>query len=190
LMSITRKVVYRQAEDGSIHENLSVFALVQDEDGIADLDELYILCDSAALYWHLGSDDWVELEKGGQTWVGSHTLSAGELGSLPRGAYRAVLLDKSGSRDERSFSVSTASKGRVFPRLRIAEGRYSVSSTYPKNTLLVYDKTGARIRSTVLSSKSGNLGGLKLPEAAFSLALWAEDEDSFSAALTQPVPLD
>lgn len=191
LSAVNSRVVYREVPGGGVVETLSVFVLASDPDGIADLDELDVLCDGAELYWRVGADEWSVTERSGQTWVGSHFLSSGPLGRLPRGAYRAILVDKSGERSQRAFAVSAASTAlEPFPKLSVDGDAYVVSSRYPANSLVAYDASGARLALIPLSSLRGSLKRTGIPAAAVSLAIWAEDDDARVAALGRPVPLD
>jgi hypothetical protein len=189
LVAVSFKLIYRQSGPSYV-ERLSCFAFAEDEDGDADLEELRIVNDRAQLYWQLTSQDWISVVKTGQTWFGSHTLSMPDGGKIPRGVYRIVLLDKGGERDERtmSFEAPLASE-RPFPSLSFIEGRFAVSSAYPKNLLVVYGASGTVLRSVELSAKSGAIADLSLGQTARSAALWAEDEAGSVAVLTDPVPL-
>ncbi len=190
LVAVSLKLVYRQS-GASYVERLSCFAFAEDEDGEADLEELRIVNDRSQLYWKVTSQDWVSLVKTGQTWIGSHSLSMPEGGTIPRGTYRIVLLDKGGERDERavSFEAPLAS-ARPFPSLSFSGGAYAVSSSYPKNLLVVYDASGTVLRNIDLSVKTGKVADLSLGQSARSAALWAEDEASSVAVLTDPIPLE
>jgi hypothetical protein len=93
------------------------------------------------------SKDWIVVEQSGETWIGSHGISMPDGASFPRGAYRAVLVDKGGDRAEREiFFDPPAAARRQFPSLAVSDGRYRVVSTYQKNSMVAYD-VSARIRS-------------------------------------------
>jgi len=110
--------------------------------------------------------------------------------ALPRGAYRAVLVDKGGARVERSLAFDDASvTAHGFPVLRIDGGRVSVQSDYAEHQLLAYDEKGATVKKVRLDSTQALVAELKLPPAARSVALWAEDPVTGIAAFTDSVPL-
>jgi len=183
------RLVYRQ-EDGAVRERFSFFISAEDEDGTEDLAEVYLLNDREQLVWKLTDADWIRLEKSGQTWIGSHDIAMADDGGLPRGAYRAVLVDKGGARAERTLAFDDAAvQRRAFPSLRFETGRYTVLSAYPEHQLIVYDEKGALIRKLALKAKTGIIADLQLPPAARSVVLWAEDPVSNIAALTDGVLL-
>jgi hypothetical protein len=184
--SVSLRLTYRSGGN----ERLSFFALSYDEDGTLDLEELHLLNDRAQLYWTVTSKDWIVVEQSGETWIGSHGISMPDGASFPRGAYRAVLVDKGGDRAEREiFFDPPAAARRQFPSLAVSDGRYRVVSTYQKNSMVAYDVSGARIRVFPLKTKEGRIVDLSLGQSAQSIALWAEDEEAGVAALTDPVSL-
>jgi hypothetical protein len=190
LFSTSLRLVYKPGTDGSPRESLSFFALASDDDGTVDLEELYLISDKAQLYWRLTAEDWIKVDQGSQVWIGSHAVAmpTGEI--LPRGTYRAVLIDKGGDRAERSLALTAPEQAeRGFPSFSVNSGRYVVASAYPKNSLVVYDAAGNQIRNQPLAALSGDLAALNLGAAAKSAALWAEDPAQAVAAFTDPVPL-
>jgi hypothetical protein len=183
------RLVYRQ-EDGAVRERFSFFISAEDEDGTEDLAEVYLLHDREQLVWKLTDADWIRVEKSGQTWIGSHDIAMADDASLPRGAYRAVLVDKSGARAERTLAFDDASgQRRAFPSLDLEKKRYAVVSDYPDHQLIVYDEKGGLIKKLPLTTRTGSLADLKLPPAARSVALWAEDPVAGVAAMTDAVPV-
>ncbi|MFA6505101.1 MAG: hypothetical protein WCT14_03325 [Treponemataceae bacterium] len=186
LDSVSLRLVYRAAGV----ERLSFFALVADEDGFLDLDALHLLNNSSQLYWSLSAKDWLKVERTGETWIGSHTIAMADDAKFPRGAYRAVLVDKGGDRIERTVAFDPPlASARRFPSLSGTKGRYRVISEYPKNVIVGYDSSGAQSRTVQLKAKEGLLSELELGPAIQSIALWAEDEESRVAALTDPVSI-
>jgi hypothetical protein len=189
ISSLSVRLVYRWV-DGRAAERLSLFVYGADEDGDADLEELHLLNDEAQLHWSMASGDWISAERSGDAWIGAHALAMPGGDQFPRGVYRVVLVDKGGQRAERVFSLDQdLAPGRPFPTLSFAEGRYRVASSYPKNSLVVYDAAGAGIRTVLLKTAEGAVSDLGLPTGARSAALWAEDEGNLTAALTEPAAL-
>lgn len=186
IQAASLRLLYR--EGGT--ERLSFFALVADEDGMIDLEELHLLHDERQLYWTLTEADWIKVEKPGETWVGSHSLVMHDELAFPRGTYRAVLIDKGGDRAERQAVLTAPARPRsAFPRVAFSGGRYRVTSTYPEHTLIVYDPSGATVKTVQLKAKEGTLADLGLPPNARSAAILAEDDETGVAAFTEAVPL-
>lgn len=186
LDSVSLRLTYRS---GGV-ERLSFFALASDDDGILDLEELHLLHDRSQLYWSLSASDWLRAERTGETWIGSHSIAMPDDAPFPRGSYRAVLVDKGGSRAERSVGFDPpAAAARAFPSLSIAAGRYRIASAYPKNSIVAYDASMAVAKTVVPKASEGPISELGLASTARFIALWAEDDERMVGALTDPAPL-
>jgi len=177
-------LVYYQDKDKP-QERFSFFIIPEDDDGIENLEELYLYHDREQLRWHITRDDWVSYTNEGTTWIGSRSIAIGEDESLPRGQFRAVLVTKGGEKSERNFSFDAPEAPRFpFPVLQISQGRYTVSSAYPENRLVCYDEQGNHIYSVNLMELNGMLSDLKIPPQARTAALWAEDAQYYTSAIT------
>jgi hypothetical protein len=178
------QLVYYQS-GSKPEERFSFFIIPEDEDGIENLDELYLYHDREQLRWHISSDDWVSYEHEGKTWIGSRSIAIGSDESLPRGQYRAVLVNKGGEKSERDFSFDAPENPRFpFPSLNITGRIYIVNSSYPVNHLVCYDDQGNYIQTVRLVNLSGTIDDLKLPSQTKTAALWAEDPQYFTSAFT------
>ncbi|MDR2515879.1 MAG: hypothetical protein LBC88_00690, partial [Spirochaetaceae bacterium] len=152
--------------------------------------DLYLYHDRAGLYWHIPSAEWVEIEFEGKFWIGSRDIAPPPGENLPRGQFRAVLVDQGGEKSERSFTFDAPAEPRFpFPDLVILDGQYTVTSSYPANHLIFYDVSGAEISVKTLMAATGSIAGLSPPNGAVGAALWGEDAEYSSAALTDIVPL-
>ena len=171
-------------------ERFSFFVIVEDDDGIENLDELYLYHDREGLRWSLSSEDWITFEEGDTTWIGSRAIAMAGEDTLPRGQYRAVLINKGGERTERTFSFDAPAEPRYpFPRLNLQEGNYTIESRYPEHFLLCYDEAGSLITTLAVKTLQGSLDSLDLPVPVKALALWAWDAEYETAALTDVLPL-
>jgi len=183
------ELVYYQ-DEGKPVERFSFFILPEDEDGIENLDELFLYHDREQLRWHLTSNDWITYTHNDKTWIGSRSISAVGDEPLPRGQYRAVLVNKGGERSERNFSFDAPEELRYpFPSLQMSEGRYTVTSAYPSNRLVCYDERGGFFSIINLTTLTGTVSSLELPRNVRSVALWAEDAQYFTSAFTNVVPV-
>jgi len=180
------QLVLYQGKDGP-QENYSFFILPEDEDGIDNLDELYLYHDREQLRWNIKSDEWQRFTQDGKDWIGTRSFTVRE-GELPRGLFRAVLVNKGGESVERSFTYDGAVRY-PFPEIEITDGVYNVNSQWPVNRLVCYDNTGNYLAVVNLTSKSGQVSDLKLQSNARTAALWAEDEANFCSAFTNVVSL-
>ena len=182
-------LVYYQ-ESGGPRERFSFFIIPEDDDGIENLADLFLYHDREQLRWHLSSDDWIRYERDGRTWIGTRSIVIGEGETLPRGQYRAVLINLGGERSERNFTFDAPETPRfAFPTLDITDGNFTVVSNYPVNRLVSYDEQGNFLRTVELTSLSGTIASLNLPGNARLAALWAEDSLYFTSAFTYVVPI-
>jgi len=128
------------------YEQLSVFVQPVDEDGFSDLARLYLINDRLHLFWSLSPDTWERRGNHNQQWIGSNNITMSDGSAFPRGEYRVVLIDLSGSRDERTFVIDQpelAGGSLTFPSLAIREQSVSVTSLLPAVTVSVIDPVGS-----------------------------------------------
>jgi hypothetical protein len=183
------ELVYYQGENGP-EERFNFFVIPHDDDGVENLEELRLFHDFEGLNWTLSSDDWIRHDEENRTWIGSRGITMVGGAALPRGLYRAVLTNKGGEKSERSFTFDAPAESRFpFPSLEIRGDRYEVESRYPENKLICYDSKGDSLIVIPLTQLSGPLSSLKIPSAARSAALWAEDREYSTSALSPMVPL-
>jgi len=166
-------------------EHFSFFIIAEDEDGIENLDELYLYHDKEQLRWKIKSDEWITYTNDNKTWIGSRSITVQE-GSLPRGVYRAVLVNKGGEKGERLFTYDSDVR-HPFPEFTIENGMYTIKSEWPISRLVCYDKAGNYLSTVELQSLSGSVSQLNLPQAASSAALWTEDPAYYLSAFTKVV---
>ena len=180
------QLILYQGKDAP-QEYFSFFILPEDEDGIENLSELYLYHDREQLRWHIKSDEWQRFTQDGKDWIGTRSFTVKE-GELPRGLFRAVLVNKGGESVERSFTFDGVVRY-PFPEIDITDGVYNVNSQWPVNRLVYYDNTGNYIATFTLTSKTGQISDLKLQSNARTASLWAEDEVNFCSAFTNAVSL-
>ena len=181
------QLVLYQGDSGPV-EHFSFFIIPEDDDGIDNLDELYLYHDREQLRWQIKSSEWVSYIQDGSTWIGTRSIS-NRGGTLPRGMYRAVLVNKGGERAERNFTYDGSVRF-PFPALEINEGNYTARSEWPANSLICYDRSGSYVSTVPLPSLSGEVSQLGLPSNVISVALWSEDEANLCSALTNVVSVN
>jgi hypothetical protein len=172
--------------NAGIEERYSFFILPEDEDGFENLDELYLYHDREQLCWVIKSDEWIKLSQDGKDWIGTRSIAIQDGDSLPRGLFRAVLVNKGGEKGERVFSFDGDARF-PFPELKVSEGRYEVKSEWPANRLVCYDSSGNYAATVELKTLTGTVSELRLPSGARNAALWAEDSAYFCSAYTNAV---
>jgi hypothetical protein len=185
----TMRMVYYQS-GGRLEERFSFFIMPEDDDGFEDVAELHLYHDREGLAWKLTAEDWVSHEVNGNTWIGSYNIAMMDDDPLPRGQFRAVLVDKGGEQSEKVFAFDAPAEPRYpFPNLAIGNGRYSVESGYPDHSFICYNAEGEYVSTVPLPVLEGALAELRLPSAIRAVALWAEDGEYLVSALTNVVPL-
>jgi hypothetical protein len=167
-------------------ERFSFFVLPDDDDGIENLSELYLYHDREGLRWDIDSSDWIKLEEEGKIWVGSRNIAMYGDELLPRGQYRAVLVNKGGESSERKFTFDGPEEApHKFPSLLVNEGVYRIESQYPVNRFICYDQQGNAVQIITLPALEGYLRDLRITSSARTLALWAENPEYRISALTE-----
>jgi hypothetical protein len=157
----------------------------QDDDGVENLDELRFFHDREGLSWTLTSEDWIRFDEEDRTWIGSRGIAMADGETLPRGQFRAVLVNKGGEKTERNFTFDAPADSRFpFPVLELRDGQYRVDSQYPENKLIAYNSQGVDVTVIPLQGSSGTIASLNLASQVVSIALWAEDREYSTAALT------
>jgi hypothetical protein len=178
------QLVLYQGETGP-QEQYSFFIIPEDEDGMENLEELYLYHDREQLRWHIKNDEWITYAQDEKTWIGTRSISVRE-GRLPRGVYRAVLVNKGGEKGERNFTYDGEVRYLFFNNTATDE-IYTVISEWPVNRLVCYDRTGNYSNTVELSSLTGSIAQLNLPSSVITAALWAEDVSNFCSAFTNVV---
>ena len=174
--------------DGRPQERFSFFVIAEDDDGFENLSELRLVNDREGLEWILDLEDWVHYEESGSHWIGSRSIAMVEGVTLPRGLYRAVLINKGGDKTEYRISFDVPETPRFpFPTLNIIDGRYRIDSMYPENFFIVYDQQGNILRTMIIYSNEGDTVDLNIPGNGRLLALWAQDSEYHTSALTEAV---
>ena len=166
-------------------ERYSFFVLIEDDDGVENLSELYLHHDRDGLFWLISSKDWVKHEEDGKTWIGSRSIAMQGDGPLPRGQYRAVLINKGGEKTERRFTYDGPERSPYpFPDFTVIEDSYRVTSQYPVNRLICYDQQGRTVQTVEINGAEGSIRELRLANSVRTAALWAADPEHHISALT------
>jgi hypothetical protein len=183
------ELVYYPGRTGP-EERFSFFILPQDDDGVENLSELTLYHDREGLRWLFSSDDWITHEEDGKTWIGSRSIAMFDNASLPRGQFRAVLVNRGGESTERRFTFDGPENPPYsFPVLSVGEGTYRIDSRYPVNRFICYDQQGNIIQTAAINRTEGNIRDLRLINTVRTIALWAEDNNYRISALTEAVAI-
>lgn len=93
---------------GKNSQALTIFVMASDEDGVDDMDKMYVINDDNQLCWEVSGKD-LRIEKYGENevWMGSNFITMPDpQEKFPGGTYRIMLLDSSGERAKTSIVIS------------------------------------------------------------------------------------
>ena len=175
-------------DPGGTIKRYSFFILCEDDDGIDNLSELHLFHDMAGLRWLFTPQDWEVFTEGGRTWIGSRHIAMYEGEHLPRGIFRAVLINLGGESTERNFAfdVPVVSPHR-FPSFEMVDGLFRLDSAYPVNRLLGFDSMGYFVQTIPIGAAAGYVRDLDIPGNVMAVSLWAEDPLYRISVLTEGV---
>jgi len=93
-------------QTGKTSQLLTVFVMADDDDGIDDIDTMYVINDEQQLFWKLSGNN-LRVERFGQseTWIGSNFITMVDGDAIPSGEYRIVLLDSAGERAKSQVDI-------------------------------------------------------------------------------------
>ena len=146
-------------DSGKYYDTLSVFIEARDEDGIEDLQTIYLINDSEELFWKITEDNWIQKTAGEENWFGSGSIIMNDFSSFPSGKYRAVVIDEAGERVETSFTISRYESG--FPEDKFPTAGIRGNTPYYSagtEALWIYDKEMKLVKEvSVLDSDDKNI---------------------------------
>jgi len=185
----------QKAEESSSYAELSIFILVNDEDGISDIDKIYIINDEAELFWVLDSNSWKMKVISGENWLGSNSIRMNDYSNLPTGTYRVLVIDKAGERDSRIFYISSEMEnsisGNLFPIL-VIDDSIQLESGLQDNTLWVYDDLmeiikkykieHGKINKSIINNDTSN--------KARWISIYSYDSESGTGLIKGPYPIN
>ena len=111
---------------GVWYEQVVLFALVRDEDGFADIEQLFLLNDEHQLYWRLDGEGWTHERRAGEDWIGLAGLVMADDEDFPRGLYRVVVLDAAGQQDEQRVLIDSPRRVNIAGQLPVVGNAVAV----------------------------------------------------------------
>jgi hypothetical protein len=182
------KLVYYETE-GGYEERLTFFVLPDDPDGLEDIDELYLYHDLEGISWKMTGADWIQRQQDNRLWIGAYGLCPPPGEKIPSGLYRAVIIDKAGEKSERTFGFEVPETPHYpLPELTVADGEYTIKCDYPEKYFLGFADDGTYLVTVPAPGSSGQVKDLRFAGNVVSFALWADDPERSTAALTGSYP--
>jgi len=178
-------------ESNKVIPALSIFILIDDEDGISDIENIYIIHDESELFWKLDTETWSIKVIGGKNWLGSNNLSMNDNSILPEGKYRVMVIDKAGERDTIQLHISSnmlkLDENIRFPKLSI-ESDIIIESDFTDNSLRIYDQSmdllknlkieKGKINKSVISNDTNN--------KAYWISIYSFNEETGTGLIRGP----
>ncbi|MBN1646625.1 MAG: hypothetical protein JW874_01210 [Spirochaetales bacterium] len=163
-----------RADSQSVHESLSVFFQVNDEDGIEDIERITVYSDANMLYWEIPFSQLEAREINKILWYGTNDLTMPDLKDFPPGEYYARISDFSGKYDDKRFFLNAAKsdrRGWKPPELIVQDGIITLRGDYRGAQLWFYSPEDDLVQALEFQSnrieydridKDGNAAYVKL----------------------------
>lgn len=153
-----KRVVFEDLRLGRTYETLTVFARVSDDDGLQDLEALFVMNDQAQLFWRLTPEDWVIDRSGPGVWIGSTALAMPADEGVPAGGYRVIVQDAGGQIAELRFRISGSAGGAARQRaeaidVTIDADQLTVSGPFAVYEVWLYGNAGTRVAAAAFAER-------------------------------------
>lgn len=167
---VSAQLIYeKDLVSGRTVEQLAVFVVPEDKDGLDDLEYLHVISDRAELSWTVDSGTWTRTKGQNEEWIGSARLAMPANERFPRGSFRALLSDLSGDTDEHAFTLPPQApelSTLPFPLATVTGGRVTVSGPSEWSTLLVYTTSDKFVKSFTAQARGVDLESIRRADAA------------------------
>ena len=178
------------------YEELAFFVHGNDADGEDDFESIYLLSDSAELFWHLQADSWERPDIPDETWIGHSGMQMYRGESFPRGQYRVILADRAGERAESTIFLSAeigSPQETEYPVVVISDGTVRINSTYARHTIRFYDGADDLVSLVSTDSKVVPLRGVLSPaelERVTEVSVYAYDDTRGIGVISGDYPVE
>ncbi len=138
---VTWKRVYYLTGKQITARCLSLFVNVSDNDGPKDISSLYIIQDTAELFWKYDSSSWSEKKIDNNRWIGSNRIQMPDNRAFPEGIYRIIVIDSGGERDTREIYLPKAASPHLLPEIVLMkDNAILIHSPYKENYLFLKNR--------------------------------------------------
>ena len=171
-------------EENRIYDTLSVFVQVTDEDGIEDIESLYLINDKEDLFWKTENGNLVIKENKNITWIGSSRLKMHDFSMFPSGDYRVLVLDEAGERVETSFILKNSGEmpeKDKFPSLKISGN--NVTADNKTDVLWMYSAEGNIISENYTD---GNFKTFPVADKTAEIYIYKSDKINGTGLISGP----
>ncbi len=154
-----KRVVFEDLRLGRTYETLTVFARVSDDDGLQDLEAVFVMHDGSQLFWRLTPDNWVIDRSGPGVWIGSTALAMPPDEGVPAGAYRVIVQDAGGQTAETGFRIAAGSAGADARQraeaieVTIDGDQLAVAGPFAAYEVWLYGNAGTRVAAAAFTER-------------------------------------
>lgn len=153
--------VVRNLDTDRQHEELTLFLMIDDADGIDDLDEVLLIQRDRELVWKIKPDEMRRVQREGEMWMGVNGIQMNDRSPLPRGQYTVEVTDRAGEKDEAEFFIGRDITGHqrgdldsgLFPELDV-NSSVMTASAEEQISVFFYDTEGNFLRSETIPVNS------------------------------------
>jgi len=149
--------VVRDLDAEQQHEELTLFLMIDDADGIEDLDEVLLIHRDQELIWKIRPNEMRRVQREGEMWMGVNGIQMNDRSPLPRGQYSVEVTDRAGEKDESEFFMGRNIVGHLrgdidtglFPDLDLSSSVITASAE-EQISIFFYDPEGNFLRSETI----------------------------------------
>lgn len=133
----------KDLKNNKIYEELAVFFLVRDQDGIEDIEEIYLINEKEEIFWRITEEIKIIQREGERAWMGASRLIPENGKEFPNGSYRVVIQDKAGASSEITIRIPKnrlKPKQSLFPKVSYNEKKLNISGKRDLYQIWFYDE--------------------------------------------------
>jgi hypothetical protein len=155
-------VFVRDLERNVTWARLGVFLVATDPDGQEDLSAIFVINDTAELFWKVESTAWVSATAEGESWIGSNTLAMPGVEPPPAGDYRVVLQDLGGDTVEDTFTITAIEPpgDGEWPSAALEDDAIAVTGLQEVTQAWCYAPDGKLAATLAVPADTGRVAGL------------------------------
>lgn len=163
----------------AVHESISLFASVADEEGIDDIEKMVIFSDVNQLYWEIPFSELERKEKDNTKWYGTNALVMPGYESFPVGEYTVRISDYAGHIAEKKLFLAASKNPEdpvSLPSLDISGNTITCHSTRENPQLWIYSSADELLEIAELSGSSFDLNNISSSRDAAYIKVYVYDK--------------
>jgi len=190
-----------QSEAGTFAERLSVYAFLDDADGVEDFGSITVTHAETSLAWTITPDNALVRLMGKDRWTGSSSLAGPGDTTLPAGEYSLTVADLAGNETVRPFTLRRPAFPQYAPvKLEIKDGHWVMTRSgepgeFTRIFFFLLDGQGLlayswRLPDYIQSRYEGEVSTLRSMSAQVAaVQCFVENADGSAGVLLTPVDI-